>query len=79
MQEAVTMIKHRINARNLKLNLKFDNFISQIIIGDKKRIYQVILNLLTNAVKFTSKGSVSICVMKVDGIQRKTIFEDSLR
>jgi len=31
------------------------------IISDRKRIYQVLLNLANNAVKFTDKGSVRIC------------------
>ena len=47
-----------------KLNLKFDidTRIPDIVVSDELRIRQIISNLLTNAIKFTSKGSVTFVV-----------------
>ena len=42
---------------------------ADICVADERRIKQMLLNLLTNAIKFTSKGEVSLEVKKVsDGI-----------
>lgn len=39
-----------------KLNIKFEIEDEAIVFGDEKRINQVILNLLTNAIKYTPEG-----------------------
>jgi signal transduction histidine kinase len=52
---------------NLKLMAEFDEDIPARIIGDSYRIRQILINLVGNGVKFTSKGAVSV---KVSSIRR---------
>ncbi|BAY24274.1 two-component sensor histidine kinase [Calothrix sp. NIES-2100] len=56
----------------LEKGLQFTSTIApeaNICVADERRIKQMLLNLLTNAIKFTSKGEVSLEVKKVsDGI-----------
>jgi len=59
--------------KNLKLLAEIDDSIPKYIISDPVRSNQIMRNLISNAVKFTEKGSVSI---KVGKPSEKTKFEN---
>ena len=48
--------------KGLDFNVKFDGKLPQTIRTDEKRLQQIVLNLLSNAFKFTSKGGVTLGV-----------------
>jgi signal transduction histidine kinase/HAMP domain-containing protein/DNA-binding response OmpR family regulator len=48
--------------KNLDFNVKFDGKLPETIRTDEKRLQQIVLNLLSNAFKFTSKGGVTLGV-----------------
>jgi signal transduction histidine kinase/HAMP domain-containing protein/CheY-like chemotaxis protein len=51
--------------KSLDFNVKFDPKLPATIRTDEKRLQQIVLNLLSNAFKFTSKGSVTLGVRLV--------------
>lgn len=56
------MLKLKAKAKNLKLEFFVDPKIPSKLLGDDVRIRQVLVNLLNNAVKYTTQGSVRLRV-----------------
>ncbi|MBP8968873.1 MAG: response regulator [Lachnospiraceae bacterium] len=52
----------RADEKGLKLNCDVGNLVPEILVGDVVRIRQIMLNLIGNAIKYTSKGHVSLYV-----------------
>ena len=55
-------ISERARAKDLNLELNVDPTIPMELFGDNTRINEVIMNLLTNAVKYTEKGTVTFVI-----------------
>ena len=60
VNSVVNSMHFRAEAKNIYLNARFDNALPELIIGDKTRICQVLLNLVGNSLKFTDKGGITI-------------------
>lgn len=54
------LFETKILEKNLKLIVEYDENIPKILLGDSVRLHQIILNLVSNAVKFTSKGHILV-------------------
>ena len=54
------LIKNRAEQKGLAFHIEADSNIPGILFGDDVRIKQVITNILTNAVKYTENGSVTL-------------------
>jgi PAS domain S-box-containing protein len=59
------LFEGKIQEKNLKLIKYYDPSINKILIGDPVRLHQIVLNLISNAVKFTSTGSISISIKQI--------------
>ncbi len=62
LNDLVTMIQTRAEAKGLELAVKVDSGIPDHLHGDEIRIKQAVTNILTNAVKYTEHGTVTISV-----------------
>ena len=62
INDLVNLIRDRAVRKGLKLNVEVNSHIPRLLFGDEVRIRQCVLNILTNAVKYTEKGSVTLKV-----------------
>lgn len=58
-EELIEMVEVQIQEKKLELRVDIDETIPAILCGDEKRIKQVLLNLFSNAVKYTNEGAVT--------------------
>ncbi|GAA4075581.1 hypothetical protein GCM10022389_21680 [Flavobacterium cheonanense] len=61
--------------KNILLIKEYDKNIPEVLLGDPVRLHQIILNLVSNAVKFTSEGKVVVSVKLVEENNDNVIIE----
>lgn len=62
LSDIVNMIWVRAKDKGLEFHIDVDETIPAQLYGDEVRIKQILINLLNNAVKYTSEGSVTLSV-----------------
>ena len=72
INDLVNSVLQKAEAKELSLVTEVDDTLPATMIGDDVRLGQVIMNLLTNAVKYTEKGSVTLSI-RVKDRDRDTI------
>ena len=81
-EELSKLTKSRIGSKPIEFVSKIDESIPRVLYGDNIRVKQVILNLLTNAAKYTDDGKIvfSVNSVKKDNIVRLIVsVEDTGR
>lgn len=70
MAESISSMLHlfetKIQEKNLQLIKEYDSKIPKVLLGDPVRLHQIILNLVSNALKFTNKGTLIVTVKMID-------------
>ena len=72
------LFESKIHEKNLKLVREFDSKIPKILVGDPVRLHQIIINLVSNAVKFTNKGKITISVRLISEDEEEAKIQFSL-
>ena len=75
VEEIVSSMTSKAQEKNIELNFDFDDSIPVNVIGDPLRLSQIINNLLSNALKFTETGKVTIA-LKLNSNKLKQIIVD---
>lgn len=66
LKSSISIMLHlfdiKFQEKRLKLVTEFDKAIPEFMLGDSVRLNQIMLNLVSNAIKFTSEGEISVKV-----------------
>ncbi|MDB6062545.1 MAG: histidine kinase [Verrucomicrobiaceae bacterium] len=79
VERACSMLDHFASKKNVELTVFVDPAIPSEVLGDSLRLRQILLNLISNAIKFSSgraeAGCVSVRVILIESGNEKTTVE----
>ena len=73
IEESLALVAQSANQKDLELLYEIDEQVPPLILGDVTRVRQIILNLVSNAVKFTDKGEVIVTVSNAERSGRSQV------
>ena len=57
---------------------EYDSTIPEVLLGDPIRLHQILMNLMSNAIKFTTKGNITLRVGVMEENDEKATIEFSI-
>ncbi|MCE5284494.1 MAG: transporter substrate-binding domain-containing protein [Pelosinus sp.] len=79
LEQLINILSFKIDEQNIDFSIKRDPEIPIFFWGDQKRIQQILLNIINNAVKFTTDGAVSVTIRLVAKVKDAYIIEFSVK
>jgi PAS domain S-box-containing protein len=64
VEKAIEILAMKANEKGLELACHLSSDIPCAVIGDPHRLHQILINIISNAIKFTDSGSVTVRVMQ---------------
>ena len=66
LHSAINISKHKAIEKTLDFNYLENNNLPELVAGDEKRVRQVVINLVSNAVKYTETGKITVNVKYIE-------------
>ncbi|MGB3368139.1 MAG: ATP-binding protein [Acidaminobacteraceae bacterium] len=71
IEDSVSLLLAKASEKNIRLFSLIDKNVPEYVVGDPSRLKQILMNLISNAVKFTKKGEVFVKVTWIGDMQNK--------
>lgn len=78
IRKALHICHLRAQEKGLALKIELDKSIPAHLIGDPFRVEQILINLVSNAIKFTDKGQISIHVNMLEKLNGQLVLDISV-
>lgn len=72
--QIIDLFKYQANLKNIDLQLNIDNVVPQYLLADAVRLKQILVNLLSNALKFTDFGEVRLDITEIVSSDSKSPY-----
>ena len=69
----------QVREKNVQLETHFDEAVPTALLGDPVRISQIVLNLISNAIKFTTEGSITVSFELKDKVEEQATILCAVR
>jgi len=79
LTDLMEMFSDRVQEKGIRLEAATDNDVPDLLRGDQLRLRQILVNLLGNALKFTSAGKIAIRVSKLPPTTDRIMLRFSVR
>jgi CheY-like chemotaxis protein/nitrogen-specific signal transduction histidine kinase len=78
VRDVLALLRPRTVEKQLELDLQWPSGVSALVLGDAGRVRQVLVNLASNAIKFTETGRVIIRASDADGMLRLEVEDTGI-
>ena len=80
VNESIDVIQYKAKEKNIELVVNLEKDLPNIIVSDEQRLRQVIMNLVSNAVKFTpEEGNISLTINTVNKENDKALLQFAVK
>ncbi|BAU54186.1 response regulator [Mucilaginibacter gotjawali] len=75
----ILMMEAKSKQKGIFIKYSIDDKIPEIILGDSVRLSQILLNLVSNAIKFTQKGQITISAICLQETEEKVLIDFGIK
>ena len=79
VKKVVDLVRPKSIVKKLSLKFLYDDHLPPFVIGDAKRLFRILLELMTNALKFTSEGEIAVSTTLLEKTEKGLILRCEIK